>query len=64
MDREQTEPRLTRIMNHEDTKMVDRIVPVHQAQLLTYLKLTGHRVGLLVNFDVPVIKDGIKGIVL
>jgi GxxExxY protein len=57
-------PRLTRIMNHEDTKMVDRIVPVHQAQLLTYLKLTGHRVGLLVNFDVPVIKDGIKGIVL
>jgi len=43
-----------------ELKMVDRILPVHQAQLLTYLKLTGHRVGLLINFNVPVIKDGIK----
>ncbi len=35
-----------------------------EAQLLSYLKLTGHRLGLLINFKVPLIKDGIKRIVL
>ncbi|MBI3365491.1 MAG: GxxExxY protein, partial [Ignavibacteriae bacterium] len=33
-------------------------------QLLTYLKLTGHRLGLLINFNVPLIKDGIRRIIL
>jgi GxxExxY protein len=42
-----------------ELKAVERIVPVHEAQLLTYMKLTGIRVGLLINFNVPVLKDGI-----
>ena len=40
-------------------KTVERVLPVHEAQLLTYLKLTGIRVGLLINFNVPVLKNGI-----
>jgi GxxExxY protein len=47
-----------------ELKAVDEIHPVHEAQLLTYLKLTGCRVGLLINFNVPVVKDGIKRMVL
>lgn len=42
-----------------ELKAVERIIPVHEAQLLTYMKLTGIRVGLLLNFNVPVLKDGI-----
>ena len=42
-----------------ELKAVERIIPVHEAQLLTYMKLTGMRVGLLLNFNVPVLKDGI-----
>jgi len=47
-----------------ELKAVDAIVPIHKAQVLTYLKLTGHRLGLLINFNVSVIKDGIRRIVL
>ena len=47
-----------------ELKAVEEILPVHEAQLLTYLKLTGHRLGLLVNFNVPLIRDGIKRIIL
>lgn len=47
-----------------ELKAVETILPVHRAQLLTYLKLTGHRLGLLINFNVPVIKDGIHRIAL
>jgi GxxExxY protein len=47
-----------------EVKSVDKMNPVYEAQLLTYLKLTGRRVGLLLNFNVPVIRDGIKRIVL
>jgi GxxExxY protein len=47
-----------------ELKAVDSLLPVHQAQVLTYLKLTGHRVGLLINFNVPVIRQGVKRIVL
>lgn len=47
-----------------ELKAVEAILPVHKAQLLTYLKLTGHRLGLLINFNVPLIKDGIKRIAL
>ena len=42
-----------------ELKAVEALHPVHEAQLLTYLKLTGKRVGLLINFNVPVLKDGI-----
>ncbi len=42
-----------------ELKAVERVIPVHEAQLLTYLRLTGIRVGLLINFNVPVLKDGI-----
>jgi GxxExxY protein len=42
-----------------EVKAHSAIAPVHKAQLLTYLKLTGHRVGLLLNFNVPLMKDGI-----
>ena len=47
-----------------ELKAVDRDNPLFQAQLLTYLKLTGHRLGLLINFNVPLIKDGIRRVVL
>ncbi|MFQ6101512.1 MAG: GxxExxY protein [Anaerolineae bacterium] len=47
-----------------ELKAVERIHPIHEAQLLTYLKLTGCRVGLLINFNVPVLKNGIKRMVL
>lgn len=46
-----------------EIKAVERIVPVHEAQLLSYLKLAGIKVGLLLNFHVPVLKSGIKRIV-
>lgn len=47
-----------------ELKAVEALLPVHTAQLLTYLKLTGHRLGLLINFNVPLIKDGIRRIAL
>ena len=43
-----------------ELKAVERLLPVFEAQILTYLKLTGKRLGLLINFNVPRIKDGIK----
>jgi len=42
-----------------EIKAVEAIHPVHEAQLQTYMKLSGKRVGLLINFCVPVLKDGI-----
>ena len=42
-----------------ELKSVEKVLPVHEAQLLTYLKLTGKRVGFIINFNVPVLKDGI-----
>ena len=42
-----------------ELKSVEQILPVHQAQLLTYLRLSGQRVGLLINFNVSVLKNGI-----
>jgi GxxExxY protein len=47
-----------------EIKAVEGLLPIHEAQLLTYLKLGGWNVGLLINFNVPVLKDGIKRIVL
>lgn len=45
-------------------KAVDRVNPIWEAQLLTYLKLSKKRLGFLINFNVPVIKKGIKRIIL
>ncbi len=47
-----------------EIKAVEKLLPVHKAQVLTYLKLTGHRLGLLINFNVPLIREGIKRIAL
>ena len=43
-----------------ELKACESLEPIHEAQLLTYLKLTGIKIGLLINFNVPVLKDGIK----
>lgn len=42
-----------------ELKAVERVLPVHEAQLLSYMKITGIKTGLLLNFNVPVLKDGI-----
>jgi GxxExxY protein len=42
-----------------ELKCVEKIIPVHEAQLLTYLKLSGKHVGLLINFNVPLLTQGI-----
>jgi GxxExxY protein len=47
-----------------ELKAVDRLDPVFHAQVLSYLRLTGKQIGLLINFNVPVLKDGIKRIML
>jgi len=46
-----------------ENKTVQALLPVHEAQMLTYLKLSGHRLGFLVNWNVPRIRDGIKRLV-
>ena len=47
-----------------EMKSVDELTDLHRAQLLTYLRLSGKKVGLLLNFNVPVLKDGIVRMVL
>jgi GxxExxY protein len=47
-----------------EIKAVDNVNPVWQAQLLSYMKLTNKRLGFVINFNVPVIKNGIKRIIL
>jgi GxxExxY protein len=59
--------RLDLIVNEEvvvELKCVERVLPVHEAQLLTYMQLTGKGVGLLINFNVPVLTKGITRRVL
>jgi GxxExxY protein len=46
-----------------ELKTVDQLLPIHEAQLLTYLKLSGKKVGLLMNFNEPVLKKGLKRLV-
>jgi GxxExxY protein len=46
-----------------EIKAIDSLLPIHGAQLLTYLKSSGHQIGLLINFNVPVLKRGLKRIV-
>lgn len=43
-----------------ELKTVTRLLPVHEAQLLSYLRMSKYRIGLLINFHVPVLKDGIR----
>jgi GxxExxY protein len=43
-----------------ELKCVEKLLPIHEAQLLTYLRLSGIKTGLLVNFTTPLLKDGIK----
>jgi GxxExxY protein len=43
-----------------ELKAVEQILAIHEAQLLTYLRHTGKRIGLLINFNVPVLKNGIR----
>ncbi len=43
-----------------ELKALEQILPVHEAQLLTYLRLAQKSVGLLINFNVPLLKDGIR----
>ena len=47
-----------------EVKATETVLPVHQAQLMSYLKLSSLRLGFLMNFNVPVFKDGIRRIVL
>jgi GxxExxY protein len=47
-----------------EVKAVETLLPVHEAQLLTYMKLGGWKVGLLMNFNVPILKQGIRRRVL
>jgi len=47
-----------------EVKCAERLHPVFEAQLLTYLRLTGKRVGLLVNFNSRLLKEGIKRLIL
>jgi GxxExxY protein len=46
-----------------EIKAVEKLIPIHEAQLLAYLRLAKKRVGLLMNFHVPVLKNGLKRIV-
>ncbi len=43
-----------------ELKACETLLPIYEAQILTYLKLTGIKIGLLINFNVPLLKDGIK----
>jgi len=46
-----------------EVKAIESLHPVHEAQLLSYLRLSGHKVGLLINFNVTVLKTGIRRVV-
>lgn len=47
-----------------ELKAVEKLQPIHQAQLLSYMKLSGCKIGLLINFNVKVLKNGIRRLVL
>ncbi len=47
-----------------ELKAVEKILPIHQAQLMTYMKLANIKTGLLINFNTKLLKDGIKRVVL
>jgi GxxExxY protein len=47
-----------------ELKAIEAFAPIHDAQVLTYLRLGGWKVGLLINFNVPVLRDGVRRKVL
>ena len=47
-----------------ELKSIERLMPIHEAQVLTYMRLSGRRTGLLLNFNTPVLKDGIRRLML
>ena len=47
-----------------EVKAIEALLPIHQAQLLSYLKLGGWKLGLLINFHTPLLREGIKRVVL
>lgn len=47
-----------------ELKAVDELAPIHMVQVISYLKATGHKLGLLINFNVPILKQGIRRVVL
>jgi len=47
-----------------ELKAIEKIEPIHEAQLLSYLKLSGYKVGLLINFNVKLLRNGIRRFVL
>ncbi|MBU0678166.1 MAG: GxxExxY protein [Verrucomicrobia bacterium] len=47
-----------------EMKVVKTLLPIHEAQILTYMRLTGCSIGLLVNFNVPLLRDGLKRFVI
>lgn len=47
-----------------EVKAIEQLLPIHQAQLLSYLKLGGWKLGLLINFHAPLLREGIKRVVL
>ena len=47
-----------------ELKSIDKIIPIHEAQLLTYMKLFNKRVGLIINFNERLLRDGIKRLVI
>jgi GxxExxY protein len=46
-----------------ELKAVEKLLPLHLAQVLTYLKLSGYQLGLLINFNVPHLRDGIRRVI-
>ncbi len=47
-----------------ELKSVEKLDRIHEAQLITYMRLSGRKLGLIINFNVPVLKDGVKRRVL
>jgi GxxExxY protein len=47
-----------------ELKSVEKLEPIHEAQILSYLKLSGYKIGLLINFNVSLLKNGIRRFVL
>ena len=55
--------RLDVVVNEElilELKSVERLLPIHEAQMLTYLRLSGIRTGLIMNFNTPILKQGLR----
>ena len=47
-----------------EIKAVEQLLPIHEAQILTYLRLSRHKVGLIINFNTALLKNGVRRFVL